>query len=275
MAGCCGSGATTARTPDEVRALVEESYSRTARRIKEGGDGCCGGEKSVITRDLYGAEEVEGVPGAALTASLGCGNPTAVADLGDGEVVLDLGSGGGIDVLISARRVGEHGKVYGLDMSEEMLALARENQREAGIRNVEFLKGRIEEIPLPAKTVDAVISNCVVNLSPEKDLVMAEVYRVLRPGGRVAISDVVFLREPSPAIRDSVALWSGCIAGALTVDEYVQALADAGFTAVEIEVTREYGSELRDLLPDAGVSAEEATGVLGAAVVRARKPGAG
>jgi arsenite methyltransferase len=216
------------------------------------------------------------LPPAALLASLGCGNPTALAELGEGEVVLDLGSGGGIDVLLSAQRVGPTGRAYGLDMTDEMLELARRNQREAGIENVEFLKGEIEAVPLPDASVDTIISNCVINLSSDKRRVFAEAYRVLRPGGRLAVSDIVVRGEVPAAARRSLELWAGCVAGALEEREYEALLAEAGFTDIGIEPTRVYGlDDARALLDDAGIAGEAAAeldGRLMAAFVRARKP---
>ncbi len=216
------------------------------------------------------------MPAEALAASLGCGNPTALAELRAGEVVLDLGSGGGIDVLLSARRVGPEGKAYGLDMTDEMLALARENQRKAGVTNVEFLKGEIEHVPLPNGAVDVIISNCVINLSPDKDAVLAEAFRVLKPGGRVAVSDVVVRGEVPAAVRKSVELWIGCVAGALEESEYRAKLQKAGFEAIDVEPTRVYsGESARERLSAAGLDAETIASVEGkfiSAFIRARKP---
>src|SRR5206468_1121195 len=202
------------------------------------GSTCAGGAGDPITSNLYAADETAGLPAEAVTASLGCGNPTALAQLNPGEIVLDLGSGGGIDVLLSARRVGPTGKAYGLDMTEEMLALARENQRKAGVENVEFLKGEIEQIPLPDNSVDVIISNCVINLSSDKDQVLAEAFRVLKPGGRFAVSDVVTRGSVPEEVRNSMLLWVGCIAGALEEGEYSSKLRAAGFTEVDVEPTR-------------------------------------
>src|SRR5213596_2961367 len=222
-----------------IKEIVKEKYGQAALRGKSGS--CCGTADASgtscdpITSNLYDAAQMEQVPEMALRASLGCGNPTALAKLQAGEVVLDLGSGGGIDVLLSARRVGPTGKAYGLDMTDEMLALARENQGKAGVENVEFLKGEIEQIPLPDKSVDVIISNCVINLSADKDRVMAEAFRVLKPGGRFAVSDVVVRGEVPPAIRRSVELWIGCVAGALEEQEYRDKLAKAGFEAIGVE----------------------------------------
>lgn len=231
---------------ETIKGHVREKYAAAARRAQSGGHGgCCGtsGESSAcdpIPSNLYAADQVAGLPAATVEASLGCGNPTALAELKAGEIVLDLGSGGGIDVLLSARRVGPSGKAYGLDMTDEMLALARENRRKAGIENAEFLKGEMEEIPLPDGSVDVVISNCVVNLSAEKDRVFAETFRVLKPGGRLAISDIVFRGDVPSEIRRNLELWAGCIAGTLGESEYRSKLATAGFDAIEIEPTRIY-----------------------------------
>src|SRR3989475_9487518 len=232
----------------DIKALVKEKYAQVALRVVSGGSGCCGstcagGAGDPITSNLYAADETAGLPAEAVTASLGCGNPTALAQLNPGETVLDLGSGGGIDALLSARRVGPTGKAYGLDMTEEMLTLARENQRQAGIENAEFLKGEIEQIPLPDNTADVIISNCVINLSGNKDLVLKEAFRVLKPGGRFAVSDVVVRGDVPADIRRSMELWVGCIAGALEEQEYVAKLAAAGFTAISVEPTRVYRIE--------------------------------
>src|SRR5574338_1097512 len=238
-------GNETPTTLEEIRATVRARYGAAAQRVAdgatagasccgpaEGSSGCCGATSESwdpITSDLYEAGETAGLPAEALLASLGCGNPTALAELHEGEVVLDLGAGGGIDVLLSARRVGPTGKAYGLDMTDEMLALARENQRQAGVENVEFLKGEIESIPLPDNTVDVVISNCVINLSGDKDKVLREAFRVLKPGGRFAVSDVVVRGEVPAAVRRSMELWVGCVAGALSDSDYRAKLAAAGF----------------------------------------------
>jgi SAM-dependent methyltransferase len=243
--------------------------------------GACGGSapaENPITSNLYSAEEAGSLPDAAVLASLGCGNPTALAALEPGQTVLDLGSGGGIDVLLSARRVGSSGKAYGLDMTDEMLELARENQRKAGVANVEFLKGEIEAIPLPDESVDVVISNCVINLSADKPRVLAEAFRVLRPGGRFAVSDIVVRGAVPGPLRRSVELWAGCVAGALEEEEYARLLEEAGFTAVQIEPTRIYRvSDAADLLAEAGLDAETIAplvdGKFMSAFVRARKPG--
>ncbi len=266
----------------DIRKVVKEKYGQAALRVTSGGGGCCGSASSrgacdPVTGDLYGAAETAGLPAEAVAASLGCGNPSALARLEPDEVVLDLGSGGGIDVLLSAQRVGPTGKAYGLDMTDEMLALARENQRKAGVANAEFLKGEIEEIPLPDASVDVIISNCVINLSADKDRVLAEAFRVLKPGGRLAVSDVVVRGEVPPAIRRSVELWIGCVAGALDEADYRAKLAKAGFGAIEIEPTRVYRAEdARGFLAGAGLDADaiapDVDGKFMSAFVRARKP---
>src|SRR3954468_158762 len=229
----------------EIKEIVKEKYGEAARRVTAGGaNACCGGSALLdgscdpITQNLYNDAEAGLIPDTALKASLGCGNPTALAQLNAGETVLDLGSGGGIDVLLSARRVGPTGKAYGLDMTDDMLALARENQRKAGVENVEFLKGEIEHIPLPDNSVDVIISNCVINLSRDKDAVLREAFRVLKPGGRFAVSDVVVRGEVPAEVRDHMLLWVGCIAGALQDSDYSAKLAKAGFGGIEIEPTR-------------------------------------
>jgi arsenite methyltransferase len=282
MSSCCGSTNISVATNDaeEVREQVRAHYSAAALRVSAGAPaGCCGAEggcadsisSDPISSDLYGDADGGAVPGRALEASLGCGNPTALAELREGEVVLDLGSGGGIDVLLTARRVGPSGKAYGLDMTDEMLALARANQQEAGITNAEFIKGRIESIPLDDESVDVVISNCVVNLSPEKERVLNESFRVLRPGGRLAISDIVFRVEPSEAIRSAMGLWGSCISGALTEASYRAELAAAGFVDIDIEFTREYSPEMiTELAPELASSGPAPE--MGAAFVRGRKP---
>lgn len=230
-----------------MKDIVREKYAEAARRVGRGGGPCCGGGADPscdpITRSLYDPAEVEGLPAEAVAASLGCGNPTALADLRPGQTVLDLGSGGGIDVLLSARRVGPDGFAYGLDMTDEMLELARRNQRAAGVTNAAFLKGDIENIPLPDASVDVVISNCVINLSADKDRVLREAFRVLRPGGRLAVSDVVVRGDVPQEVRKSVELWIGCIAGALEESEYRNKLAAAGFQDISIEPTRVYRAE--------------------------------
>src|ERR1700747_1467781 len=249
-----------------IKDVVQEKYGAAAKRAASGeGSACCGPRSTAsiegcdpITSNLYGEGETSAVPEMALLASLGCGNPTALARLKPGETVLDLGSGGGIDVLLSARRVGPAGKAYGLDMTDEMLALANENKRKAGIGNVEFLKGEIENIPLPDDSVDVIISNCVINLSGDKDRVLREAYRVLKPGGRFAISDVVVRGEVLPEIRKSMELWVGCIAGALEEYEYRDNLFRAGFEAIDIEPTRVYQSpEARYFLANAGLDEDK------------------
>ena len=267
---------------ESIKQVVKEKYGQAALRVTSGGSSCCGatgsrGECDPITSNLYEAGETAGLPAEALAASLGCGNPTALAELRLGERVLDLGSGGGIDVLLSAKRVGPTGKAYGLDMTDEMLALARENQRKAGVGNVEFLKGEIEAIPLPDNAVDVIISNCVINLSADKDRVFAEAFRVLKPGGRLAVSDVVVRGEVPEPIRRSVELWIGCVAGALEEQEYRAKLAKAGFETIDVEPTRVYeAGAAREFLAGAGFDAEavarEVDGKFMSAFVRARKP---
>jgi arsenite methyltransferase len=229
---------------DALKTVIQEKYGAAARQAAKGpaGSGCCGGTCGAdpITSDLYSRDQTGSLPQEAVNASLGCGNPTALTDLQPGETVLDLGSGGGIDVLLSARRVGPTGKAYGLDMTDDMLALARANQRKAGVTNVEFLKGEIENIPLPDGSVDVIISNCVINLSADKDRVLAEAFRVLKPGGRFAVSDVVVRGEMPDDIRRDVEAWIGCVAGALEQDEYRRKLERAGFSSVTVEIWREY-----------------------------------
>jgi len=266
-----------------IKDIVREKYGEAALRVAAGqASSCCGGSASCgsadpITSDLYEAAQVQGIPAEAVLASLGCGNPTALADLREGEVVLDLGSGGGIDVLLSARRVGPTGKAYGLDMTDEMLALARRNQAAAGVSNVEFLKGDIEHIPLPDDSVDVIISNCVINLAADKRKVFAEAYRVLRPGGRFAVSDVVIRGEVPAAVRRSMELWVGCVAGALEEREFAAWLREAGFENPTIEPTRVYRVEdARQFLTEAGLDpdavAAHVDGKIMAAFVRAAKP---
>jgi arsenite methyltransferase len=262
-------------TAQDVKAAVKQRYGQRALGVMDGG--CCGGTCDPVTTDLYAAGETRGIPEEAVRASLGCGNPTALAELRPGEVVLDLGSGGGIDVLLSARRVGPTGKAYGLDMTEEMLALARDNQRKAGVTNVEFLKGEIEQIPLPDASVDVIISNCVINLSADKDRVLREAFRVLRPGGRVAVSDVVVKGDVPAEIRRSMELWVGCIAGALEEGEYVAKLRAAGFQEVSLEPTRVYrAADAAAFLAEAGLDpatvGAEVDGKFFSAFVRATKP---
>lgn len=262
--------------PQDVKQAVQEKYSQAALNVVSGNGSCCGGATDPITTNLYLPTETEGLPTEAVLASLGCGNPTALAELRAGEVVLDLGSGGGIDVLLSARRVGPTGKAYGLDMTDEMLALARENQRRAGVDNVEFLKGEIEAIPLPDASVDVIISNCVINLSADKDQVLREAFRVLKLGGRFAVSDVVVLGEVPPEVRRNMELWAGCIAGALTVSDYEAKLRAAGFADPGFEYTRVYdGADARGFLTGSGLDveafAEAATGKFASAFIRASK----
>jgi arsenite methyltransferase len=234
-------------SPADIKQVVKEKYGEAALRVKSGGSSCCGATAGTgcdpITTNLYDAAQAGQIPEEALLASLGCGNPTALAQLNAGEIVLDLGSGGGIDVLLSAKRVGPTGRVYGLDMTDEMLALANENKRRAGITNVEFLKGEIENIPLPDNSVDVIISNCVINLSADKDRVLREAFRMLKPGGRFAVSDVVTRGEMLPEIRQSVLAWVGCIAGALEENDYRNKLSAAGFEQIEVEPTRIYRAE--------------------------------
>src|SRR5579864_5819557 len=267
----------------DVKEVVKEKYGQAALRVKTGGSSCCGASAATgmscdpITSNLYDALQAGQVPEEAMLASLGCGNPTALARLNAGETVLDLGSGGGIDVLLSAQRVGQTGKAYGLDMTDEMLALANDNKRKAGVENVEFLKGEIEHIPLPDNSVDVVISNCVINLSADKDQVLREAFRVLKPGGRFAVSDVVTRGEMLPEIRQSVLAWVGCIAGALEENEYRAKLKAAGFEQIEVEPTRVYRAEdAREFLSAAGLDvdriATEVDGKFISAFVRAVKP---
>ncbi|MGO9266848.1 MAG: arsenite methyltransferase [Candidatus Binataceae bacterium] len=270
---------------ESIKERVREQYARQADRVRVSGEAaCCGSGTSSscgdpITSNLYRADETAGLPADAIAASLGCGNPTALAELKPGETVLDLGSGGGIDVLLSARRVGPTGKAYGLDMTDEMLALARANQTKAGVENVEFLKGDIEHIPLPDNTVDVIISNCVINLSGDKDSVIRESFRVLRPGGRFAVSDIVVRGAVPPAIRRNVESWIGCIAGALEETEYRTKLAAAGFEEIAVEPTRIYKAAdaaefLEQLKLDAAAIAPQVDGKFMSAFVRARKPSA-
>jgi arsenite methyltransferase len=279
----------------EIRATVKERYGAAALRVTQGetagagccapdtgSSGCCGSTTESwdpITADLYDAGQTEGIPAEALLASLGCGNPTALAQLEPGETVLDLGSGGGIDVLLSAKRVGPTGKAYGLDMTDEMLALAQENKRRAGATNVEFLRGEIESIPLPDASVDVIISNCVINLSGDKRRVLAEAFRVLKPGGRFAVSDVVVRGDPPEAVRKSMELWVGCVAGALEEQEFLTLLREVGFENPSIEPTRVYeAADAMAFLAGTGLDAEtlaaEIDGRFMGAFVRATKPGA-
>jgi arsenite methyltransferase len=268
-------------TPD-IKEVVKEKYGQAAARVTAGGSSCCGatvnkGCDDPITSNLYDSSQAGQIPQEALLASLGCGNPTALADLSAGDTVLDLGSGGGIDVLLSARRVGPTGKAFGLDMTDEMLALANENKRKAGVANVEFLKGEIEHIPLPDNSVDVIISNCVINLSSDKGRVMSEAFRVLKPGGRFAVSDVVTRGEMLPEIRKNVLLWVGCVAGALEENDYRAKLAAAGFEKIEIEPTRVYRiNDAREFLSgqniDVDAIASQVDGKFMSAFVRAVKP---
>ena len=300
--------------PRDVKDAVRETYGQAARRVKDGASGCCTpapaastccapapgdssccapapaaasccgtpaarGSCDPITSNLYDASQSGAVPDTALAASLGCGNPTALAELKPGETVLDLGAGGGIDVILSAKRVGPTGKAFGLDMTDDILALAEENKRKSGLANVHFLKGEIETIPLPANSVDVIISNCVINLSGDKDRVLREAFRVLKPGGRFAVSDVVVRGEIPAAVRRSMELWAGCVAGALSDTDYLQKLAAAGFEGAAIEVTRVYGADdARDLFAGQGAeieaTAQAVDGKLVSAFVRARKPAA-
>ncbi|MBZ5655669.1 MAG: arsenite methyltransferase [Acidobacteriia bacterium] len=271
--------------PDtDIKEVVREKYGQAALRVQKGGSSCCGAAPASglscdpITSNLYDPAQASQIPEEAMLASLGCGNPTALAQLNPGEIVLDLGSGGGIDVLLSAQRVGPTGKAYGLDMTDEMLALANENKRKAGAENVEFLKGEIENIPLPDNSVDVIISNCVINLSADKDRVLREAFRVLKPGGRFAVSDVVTRGAIPNEIRQKVLLWVGCIAGALEENEYRSKLRAAGFEKVEVEPTRIYRvEEAREFLASAGVDvdaiAEQVDEKFMSAFVRAVKPG--
>jgi arsenite methyltransferase len=260
-------------TARDIKQEVRERYGKAAEKAQQGGS-CCGAEidDSVITSSLYATDELQHLPSEAVAASLGCGNPVAVADLAEGETVLDLGSGGGIDVLLSARRVGPNGKAYGLDMTDQMLELARKNATRAGVSNVEFLKGEMEDIPLPDSTVDVIISNCVVNLSPDKDAVLKQAIRVLKPGGRIAIADIVTRDHLPAAIKDNMAAWTGCIAGALEETEYRQKLAAAGFEDVDIESFREYTAADATEAIQKAAGADAPLGIF-SAVVRARKPG--
>ena len=276
---CCGAGV---RSDDDIKTFVKQTYARIAvNAAMQKETGCCGGtSKDAITRDLYSEAETRGIPVEALLASAGCANPIALAELRPGEVVLDLGSGGGIDVLLSAKRVGPEGRAYGLDMTDEMLELARRNQAEAGISNAEFLKGDIESIPLPDASVDVIISNCVINLSTDKDRVLAEAFRVLKPGGRFAVADIVLTRPVSEGVRESLSLWAGCVAGALEIEEYRLKLTRAGFVDADVQIVKTYS--LRDahgLVPDevarqlGDESVAELMASFVSAFVRAVKPG--
>jgi len=267
-----------------VKEIVQEKYGEAARRVTAGqangccgASACCGTDVDPITSDLYDEAQKSGLPQEAVLASLGCGNPTALAALNPGETVLDLGSGGGIDVLLSARRVGPTGKAYGLDMTDDMLALARQNQGKAGVQNVEFLKGEIENIPLPDNSVDVIISNCVINLSADKDRVLQEAFRVLKPGGRLAVSDVVVRGEVPAEVRQHMLLWVGCIAGALKDSDYISKLSKAGFKEIDIEPTRIYNIEdARTFLSTEGIDvdslAPQVEGKFMGAFIRATKP---
>jgi len=268
-------------TKTDTKTLVQEKYGAAARQVRESSTAaCCNPAFSCcdpITTNLYNEAEKSGLPPSAVLASLGCGNPTALIELKPGETVLDLGSGGGIDVLLSAKRVGPTGKAYGLDMTDDMLALARENQQQAGVENVEFLKGEIERIPLPDNSVDVVISNCVINLSADKDRVLREAFRVLKPGGRFAVSDVVVRGEVHEEVRKSMLLWVGCIAGALEEKEYAAKLARAGFARISMEPTRVYSVEdARSFLTEAGIDVDAIAplveGKFMSAFIRATKP---
>jgi len=266
-----------------IKEVVKEKYGQAALRVKSGGSNCCGAAPAdglscdPITSNLYDESQAQQIPEEAMLASLGCGNPTALAKLSPGETVLDLGSGGGIDVLLSARRVGPTGKAYGLDMTDEMLALANENKRKAGAENVGFLKGEIENIPLPDNTVDVIISNCVINLSADKDRVLREAFRVLKPGGRLAVSDVVTRGVIAPEVRQSVLAWVGCIAGALEENEYRGKLSAAGFEQIKIEPTRIYRvADAREFLSSSGIDVDAIAAQVDekfmSAFVRAVKP---
>lgn len=275
--------ATSAAGGDAITERVRERYAQAAQRVQSGSDasgGCCGGgcgcgdqSGDLVTSGLYDDAQVAGLPEEAVIASLGCGNPTALIDLHEGETVLDLGSGGGIDVLLSARRVGPTGFAYGVDMTDEMLALAQENKAKAGVTNVAFLRGRIEAIPLPANAVDVVISNCVINLAADKSLVLRDAFRVLKPGGRFAVSDVVADGPVPEELRHNMEAWVGCLAGALNIEEYQRLLAEAGFEDISIEITRRYTVAEAGLdteaLPDGWESGD---GKLASAFVRATKP---
>ena len=264
-----------------IQQAIQEKYGAIARSVRAGNGGCCGpdscGCSDPITSDLYSASQTGDLPAEAVSASMGCGNPTALAQLEPGQIVLDLGSGGGIDVLLSAKRVGPTGKAYGLDMTDEMLALARENQQKAGVTNVEFLKGEIEHIPLPDNSVDVVISNCVINLSADKDQVIREAFRVLKPGGRFAVSDVVTRGEIPEPVRQSMSLWVGCIAGALDETDYAAKLRNAGFAEVNVEPWRVYDVDAaRGFLAESGADVNvppgQVAGSFASAFVRATKP---
>jgi arsenite methyltransferase len=277
---CCGGG--KAAGAEDIKAFVKQKYGQVAENAAAGSQSSCGcgcTSKDAITRDLYSEADKADLPMEAVLASMGCANPIALAQLNPGEVVLDLGSGGGIDVLLSAKRVGPTGKAYGLDMTDEMLALARKNQAEAGIENVEFLRGEIESIPLPDCSVDVIISNCVINLSTDKDQVLREAFRVLKPGGRFAVADIVLTKQVPEVVQQHLAMWAGCVAGALEVNEYKAKLTQAGFTDPEVEVARTYSEEdASGVIPDEVVRELGEDGVSElissfiSAFVRAEKP---
>ena len=277
-----GAGVKSMKRPDEIRAYVRAEYGQAARQARDGMPSCCGtgdnrGLLHLMAAGLYQPDQTAGLPAEAVRASFGCGNPTALATMNSGETVLDLGSGGGLDVLLSAQRVGPAGKAYGLDMTDEMLDLARENQRKAGVTNAEFLKGDLEQIPMPDESMDIVISNCVINLSPDKDRVLAEALRVLKPGGRLAVSDIVIRGTMPREIRHSVELWAGCVAGALEETVYVTKLRFAGFEQISLEPTRIYTAEdAREFLMGAGLNVEALSkfvaGKFVSAFIRAVKP---
>ncbi|MDO8615806.1 MAG: arsenite methyltransferase [Dehalococcoidia bacterium] len=262
----------------EIKEEVRKRYAARAQEVQQGSDCCGGDDASAISSRLYTTDEIRDLPQEAVVASLGCGNPVAIAAIQEGETVLDLGSGGGIDVLLSARRVGPAGKAYGLDMTDEMLELARANAGKAGVTNAEFLKGEMENMPLPDGEIDVIISNCVVNLSPDKDRVLSEAYRVLKPGGRLAIADIVTRGQMPSALKRSIELWAGCIAGALEENEYSEKLRAAGFADIEIETVREYTAAdaesggLGDLMRQFARTGGEPLGFI-SAIIRARKPG--
>ncbi|MBI2842864.1 MAG: arsenite methyltransferase [Armatimonadetes bacterium] len=277
---CCGGGGVT--NSEDIKTFIKEKYGQIAEHAAARKEtSCCDGgtSKDAITRDLYSDADTAGIPVEALLASMGCANPIALAALNPGEVVLDLGSGGGIDVLLSAKRVGPTGKGYGLDMTDEMLELARKNQAEAGVTNVEFLKGEIENIPLPNNSVDVIISNCVINLSTDKDRVFREAFRVLRPGGRFAVADIVLTKPVSDAVKMHLALWAGCISGALEMSEYKTRLLRAGFTNPDVEVVKTYSvDDAESLVPDDAIrelgeeGVADLMGSFVSAFVRAEKP---
>jgi arsenite methyltransferase len=262
--GCC-CGGNSISDGNDIKKFVKEKYGRVAVNAEAHKEtSCCGSgtSKDAITRDLYSEAETQGIPVEALLASMGCANPLALANLNPGEVVLDLGSGGGIDVLLSAKRVGPTGKAYGLDMTDEMLALAEKNKAESGIENVQFLKGEIEHIPLPDASVDVIISNCVINLSTDKDQVLREAFRVLKPGGRFAVADIVLTRPVSEDVKKNIGLWTGCIAGALEINEYKLKLLQAGFTNADIEIVKTYSAEdAVSLLPEDAIEKSGKNGI--------------